>query len=186
MLKHTWVLALVLSACSSDKTQANPDASAQADGPPSVDGAPAAAPSLTFGLTEQDVLAGTTAPATYDVLTVNDIWVDYTIAQTALPDPAVLRIETVMPSGLPFRDYIVGFARDPRQTPQVYPADLSMPISTGPTHPNGDQTSLTYGMAIAGTDYVRHSMPGTWRVKASVDGVAGGAIERTIELRVGP
>jgi hypothetical protein len=188
MLSRACIFALSLHAwaCASNRTQPAPDAALGSDATPPAAGTPAAAPALWFGLTESDVLAGTPPPPSFDVLAVRDLWIRYTTIQATLPDPALLRIQTIMPSGLEFRDYLVGFARDPRQSPQVLPPDLATPVQTSPIRPMGERSALLYGIAISGTDYVRHSMPGRWRVRASVDGVASSAIEGTVELRVGP
>jgi len=141
--------------------------------------------SLHFGTTEADVLSGAPEPMSYDVLQINDLWFAYAIG--SIPDVVVMRTETFMPDGSLFTSYISAYSFDPAAHPQVIPQGYSLPVDVRIAHRGANNSvELTYGIAISGTDYVRHATPGVWKVKVSLDGVDGSEVTGTVMLKVGP
>jgi len=175
-------LLLVIGACS-DKTQQPPPNNPQPDAAPGPGPNPTV--SIHLGTTEAEALSTTPQASSYDVLQLSDLWFAYMIP--AIPDVAVMHIQTLMPDGNLFTTYVAAYSQDPAAHPTVIPMGYTQPVDVRAAH-KGDGTSivLTYGIPISGTDYVRHAIAGNWKVRVSLESVQSSEIEGTVTFRVGP
>jgi len=177
-IRRFCTLLLVLTACSSDNKTPPP--------PPQVDAAPPAGvqPTVKFGATYGDATTSTPQPASFNVNRLTDLWVAYSVQD--IPDVTVVHISTYLPSGLLFMSYTAAYSRDPSSHPNFIPPGYMTPVDVRPILTDGTNVVMPYGMAISGTDYVRHQVNGMWRVTVQIDGVPSSLVDTHIDFEDTP
>lgn len=157
--------ALLFASCNDDKTDAL---------------------KLSFGPNEASTMMSSTAPLSFDVSKLRDLWVAARPVAAKLNKIEVLRIEVRAPDGSLFSTLAAPYSADQANNRMYAPPDNTRPVDVRAAHDMGDgRVAMTYPIPMSGSDYVRHPTPGKWKIKAYLDGKPETANEAEIEFRFG-
>jgi hypothetical protein len=157
--------AFLLAACSQNQPPAPPPGA-----------------TVLFGAAEADVLAGKTTPG-FDPFLLRLLWVGVQVDST--PPLAILHVDTITPSGSPFFSYVAAYSFDVAGNPSAQPAGWPEPIDTRPAQRLDGKPLLVFGIPISGTDYVRHDIPGTWKIHVALESSPTYDTMASVDLRRG-